>query len=213
MGPRAQALWRSKLSAESHYQDAGTTKYATGEDILTAFVRTVLADGVYSVFGKLFPVIQASPERIVLFWRIFTWLKIKPDDAIDLALNTSLPNMQTGDPGQSRAQSVRTAWMIVSFMLTALSNHAVFITSQGYLGMGPALTEMGDSVVIFGGSQTHFMLRKVGHAGVAKDFCILGDCYLHGFMYGELLTEEHQTAVEMFGIVWALRSRTKRFEY
>ena len=179
----------------SHYQNAGIIEYATGEDILTAFVRTVLADGVYSVFGDLFPVMKASPERMVLFWRLFASLKIKPDDAIDLALNTNFPNMQTGDPGQSRAQSVRTAWLIVSFMLTALSNHAVFITSQGYLGLGPALTEVGDGVVIFGGSQTPFVLRNVDLAGVAKDFCILGDCYLHGFMYGELLTEEHLSAV------------------
>ena len=199
--PTRASIAALQAFCESHYQDAGITKYATGEDILTAFVRTILADGVYSVFGDLFPVIKASPERMVLFWRIFAWLKIKPDDAIDLALNTNLPNMQTGDPGQSRAQSVRTAWMIVSFMLTALSNHAVFITSQGYLGLGPALTEVGDGVVIFGGSQTPFVLRKIGLARLAENCGILGDCYLHGFMYGELLTEVHQTAVEMFGIV------------
>ena len=199
--PTRASIAALQAFCESYYHDAGTTKYATGEDILTAFVRTVLADGVYSVFGDLFPVIKASPERMVILWRIFASLKIKPDDAIDLAPNINLPNMQTGDPGQSRAQSVRTAWLILSFMLTALSNHAVFITSQGYLGLGPALTEVGDTVVILGGSQTPFVMRKIGLAGVAKEFCILGDCYLHGFMYGELLTEEHQTAVEMFGIV------------
>ena len=162
---------------------------------------TVLADGVYTIFGDMFPIMKASPERMVLFWRIFASLKIKPDDGIDLALNINLPNMQTGALGQSRAQSVRTAWMIVSFMLTALSNHALFITSQGYLGLGPALTEVGDSVVILGGSQTPFLLRQIGLDGVAKEFCILGDCYLHGFMYGELLTEEDLSAVEMFGIM------------
>ena len=40
-----------------------------------------------------------------------------------------------------------------------------------------------------------------GDHGVEKDFCILGDCYLHDFMYGELLREAHQAAVELFGIV------------
>ena len=189
--PARASIAALQVFCESHYQDAGTTNYVTGEDILAAFVRTVLADGVYDLFGNLFPVMKASSERMVLFWRIFASLKIRPDDAIDLSLNTSLPNMQTGDPGQSRAQSIRTAWLIVSFMLTALSNHALFITSQGYLGLGPALTEVGDSIVIFEGSQTPFVLRKIGLAGVAKYFGILGDCYLHGFMYGELLTEEH----------------------
>lgn len=188
----------------THYQNAGLTEYATGEEILTAFVRTVLADGVYKSFGDLFPVIKESAERMVLFWRIFAPLKIKPDDTIDLPLSMHLPNLQTGEPGNSRAQSVRTAWLILTFMLSALSNHAVFITLQGYLGLGPALTDVGDSVVLFGGSETPFVMREIGSAGddgVDRSFCILGDCYLHGFMYGELLTEAHQAAVEMFGIV------------
>ena len=187
-----------------HYQNAGMTKYATGEEILTAFVRTVLADGVYKAFGDLFPVMKQSAKRMVLFWRTFTSLKIKPDDTIDLALSRELPNLQTGEPGKSRAKSVRTAWLILAFMLTALSNHAVFITLQGYLGLGPALMDVGDSVVVFGGSETPFVIREIGSAadgGVDRNFCILGDCYLHGFMYGEILSEAHQAAVEMFGIV------------
>ena len=198
--PARASIAAFQALCESYYQDAGITKYATGEDILTAFVRTVLADGIYGVFGDLFPVMKASPKQMVLFWLIFASLKIKPDDTIHSALNTNLPNMQTGDSEKSRGQSVRIAWLVVSFMLTALSNHAVFITSQGYLGLGHALTEVGDSVVIFGGSQTPFVMRKMGLAGVAKDYCILEDCYLHGFMYGELLTEVRQAAVEMFGI-------------
>ncbi len=189
----------------SHYQNAGMTEYATGEDILTAFVRTVLANGVYATFGRLLPVMKESPDRMVLLWRVFETLKIKPDDTIDLALNMNLPNMQTGEQGQSRAQSVRTAYLIILIIVTALRNRAVLITLQGYLGVGPALTKVGDSIVIFGGSQTPFVMRKIGSSGgddrVEKDFCILGDCYLHGFMYGELLTEAHRAALEMFGIV------------
>lgn len=189
---------------ESHYQNVGMTNYATGEDILTAFVRTVLADGVYAAFADLFPVVKGSAERMLLFWRIFASLKIRPDDTIDLAPSMVLPNLQTGEPGNSRAQSVRTAWLILTFMLTALSNHAVFITLQGYLGLGPALTDVGNNVVVFGASETPFVIREIGSAGddgVERNFCILGDCYLHGFMYGELLTEVHQAAVEMFSVV------------
>ena len=189
---------------ESHYQNAGITQYATGENVLTAFVRTVLADGVYKAFGDLFPIMKEPPERMVLLWRIFETLKINPDDTIDLKPHMDLPSFQTGEVGQERAQSVRTAWLILMFMVTAVSNHAVFITAQGYLGLGPAMTEVGDSVVIFGGSETPFVLREIrvaGDDGVEKEFCILGDCYLHGFMYGELLTEAHRAAGEMFGIV------------
>ena len=202
--PTRASIVALRAFCESHYQNAGITQYATGEDILTAFVRTVLADGVYKAFGDLFPIMKEPPERMVLLWRIFETLKIKPDDGIDLALDMELPSFQTGERGQGRAQSVRTAWLILMFMVTAVSNHSVFITAQGYLGLGPAMTEVGDSVVIFGGSETPFVLRESGSAGdggVEKEFCILGDCYLHGFMYGELLTEAHRAAREMFGIV------------
>ena len=203
--PTRASIAALRAFCESHYQNAGMTQYATGENILTAFVRTVLADGVYKAFGDLFPIMKEPPERMVLLWRIFETLKIKPDDTIDLALHMDLPSFQTGELGQGRAQSVRTAWLILMFMVTAISNHAVFITVQGYLGLGPALTEMGDGVVIFGGSETPFVLRENGSAGdddgAGKEFCVLGDCYLHGFMYGELLTEEHRAAGEMYGIV------------
>ncbi|KAL8795921.1 MAG: hypothetical protein Q9195_001665 [Heterodermia aff. obscurata] len=200
---------RASISAlqsfcESHYQNARMTEYATGEDILTAFARTVLADGVYTAFEQLFPVFKGLPKGMVLLWRVFALLKINPDDTLDLAQHISLPNLQTGESGKSRAQSVRTAWLILTFMITALNKRALFITSQGYLGLGPALTEVGDSVVLFGGSETPFVMREVGDAGgdaAEKDFCILGDCYLHGIMYGELLTEEHQARVEEFGVV------------
>ena len=200
---------RASISAlqafcESHYQNVGIIEYATGEDILTAFARTVLADGVYTAFGHLFPIFKGLPKGMVLLWRLFALLKIKSDDTIDLARHISLPNLQTGESGKSRVQSVRTAWLIVTFIITALRNRAVFITSQGYLGLGPALTEVGDSVVLFGGSETPFVIREVGAGGddaAAKDFCILGDCYLHGFMHGELLTEAHRTAMQKFGVV------------
>lgn len=42
------------------------TEYATGEEILTASVRTVLGDGVHVAFGDLFPVMKEWAERMVL---------------------------------------------------------------------------------------------------------------------------------------------------
>ena len=75
---------------------------------------------------------------------------------------------------------------------------------RGDLGLGPALTEMGDSVVLFGGFEMPLVMREVGYGGddaAVKDFCVLGDCSLHGFMYGELLTEAHWTAMQEFGVV------------
>ena len=200
---------RASISAlqsfcELYYQNAGLKEYATGEDILTAFARTVLADGVYSLFGQLFPIFKKLPKGVVILWRLFTLLKIKPDDTLDLAQHITLPNLQTGELRTSWAQSVRSAWLILMFIMTALRNRAVFITLQGYLGLGPASTEVKDRVILFGGSETPFVMRQAGKDGddaAEKEFCILGECYLHGFMHAELLTDAHRAAVKEFPIV------------
>lgn len=55
----------------------------------------------------------------------------------------------------------------------------IFITEQGYLGLGPQSLQRGDQVVIFDGAEVPFVLRKHG-----ADWKILGQCYLHGWMDG-----------------------------
>ena len=201
--PRASILALQGF-CELHYQNSGITEYMTGEDILTVFVRTVLADGVHSSFRLLFPIFDGLPEGMVLLWRLFALLKLKPDNTINLPQHITLPNMQTAEPATSRAQSVKTAWVVLTFMVWALRNRAIIITSQGYLGVGPALTEVGDSVILFGGFETPFVMRKaskIDNDAAEKDFCILGECYLHGFMNGELLTEEHRARMKTFSVV------------
>ncbi len=67
--------------------------------------------------------------------------------------------------------------------------------------------EQGDIVFVFDGAQTPFLLRKVGVC-VSEDpdsegrrkqlslFQVVGECYLHGFMDGEVMAEEYDAAQE-----------------
>jgi hypothetical protein len=71
----------------------------------------------------------------------------------------------------------------------------MFLTSKGYIGLGPALTEVGDEVAILLGGTTPFMVRQGPRTmkGVvfAESICeILGDCYVHGCMDGELVKDQ-----------------------
>ena len=54
-------------------------------------------------------------------------------------------------------------------------------TASGYFGLAPRHTKIGDLAVLLAGSRAPFILRKSG-----QRYMIVGDCYLHGVMSGEL---------------------------
>ncbi|KAF4447893.1 hypothetical protein F53441_8643 [Fusarium austroafricanum] len=60
------------------------------------------------------------------------------------------------------------------------NDRALFSTERGYLGLGPARTEVGDVVVLIAGAHVPFVLRK-GAGG----WILVGETYVHGVMYGE----------------------------
>jgi hypothetical protein len=73
-------------------------------------------------------------------------------------------------------------------------------TKQGYIGLAPETTRMGDSIVLCKGGKLPFVMRMneenqmiVGDSGKlsfvlwkkVEHWVILGDCYVHGIMNGE----------------------------
>jgi hypothetical protein len=63
-----------------------------------------------------------------------------------------------------------------------------FRTTKGYIGMGPASAEPGDSVVVVLGCEVPFLLRKED----AASYRLVGEAYVHGIMFGELFAQEPQ---------------------
>lgn len=63
-----------------------------------------------------------------------------------------------------------------------------FITSQGYVGLGPDDMEVGDVVSIFYGAPVPFVLRPVDDG----KFKLMGEAYVHGIMDGEFMKEERE---------------------
>jgi hypothetical protein len=59
-------------------------------------------------------------------------------------------------------------------------------TSQGYIGLAPCATEVGDSVAICKGSSVPLILRKAKKSAAWQ---VVGDAYVHGAMQGELCKE------------------------
>lgn len=62
-----------------------------------------------------------------------------------------------------------------------------FITNKGYLGLGPKTAEPGDRIAIIYGSGVPFILRKSAAKLGRPTWEIIGECYVHGIMDGEVI--------------------------
>ncbi|KAL9033031.1 MAG: hypothetical protein Q9214_007703 [Letrouitia sp. 1 TL-2023] len=74
----------------------------------------------------------------------------------------------------------------------ATVNRKFFMTAEGWMGTGPPTARQNDLVVVLNGGLTPYVLRptwsETSHAGTTySEFTILGDCYVHGIMYGEAM--------------------------
>jgi Heterokaryon incompatibility protein (HET) len=65
-----------------------------------------------------------------------------------------------------------------------LQGRALFLTSKGYIGIGPDDMEKNDTVAILHSARTPFILRQ---AQDSLSWCLLGDSYVHGIMAGEAM--------------------------
>lgn len=63
----------------------------------------------------------------------------------------------------------------------------LFMTNEGYIGIGPAHMQTGDSVNILSGCSVPVVLRELGDMSYYQ---LIGDCYVDGMMDGEACREE-----------------------
>jgi hypothetical protein len=68
---------------------------------------------------------------------------------------------------------------------TIMVNRRVLRTGKGYLGIGPAIAEEGDYIVLMQGARVPLVVRS--REGMWE---LVGDAYVHGVMGGELWDEE-----------------------
>ena len=61
-----------------------------------------------------------------------------------------------------------------------------FVTRQGFIGLGPYGMRPGDEISVMLGSDIPFLVRKKGESLNGPEYELLGECYLHGIMFGEI---------------------------
>lgn len=80
-----------------------------------------------------------------------------------------------------------------SSMLTFSSSRVLFRTDNGLIGLGPDYMSDGDEVWDLIGSNVPFLLRQEtsdSRNGDGRHYRLVGECYVHGLMSGELWEEE-----------------------
>lgn len=105
---------------------------------------------------------------------------------IDLQLTSLSGNIHRGViPDDTRSQ-------YSSALSRACTSRRFFTTRKGYIGLGPPTLQTEDNICILFGGRTPYILRPHG-----KSYCLIGECYIHGIMFGEALREEcfHESVV------------------
>ena len=69
----------------------------------------------------------------------------------------------------------------LSWAMNAIAWRRLITTEKGYLGLAVAATEPDDRICILAGCKTPLIVRPRG-----DDFRLIGECYVHGMMRGEI---------------------------
>ncbi|KIV96424.1 hypothetical protein PV10_00296 [Exophiala mesophila] len=156
------------------------TRYATGlETVGAAFWRTIVTD-------RMSPEFQTRPTKL------------------SSALKDELRKHEQVYPKTRLFTSETTA------MRNSVGKRRLIFTRQGYIALAPPDTESGDCIFMLAGGNVAYVLRELSQQqpiDVHEDddvdgdavmlnheslrYCYIGDCYVHGIMYGEATENLH----------------------
>jgi hypothetical protein len=181
--------------------DAASFRILSMEDVdqLDSPFATLLGESECrwrEVLHALFIAISSSDYDFLDCW----------EDGFARAVNKELGKMLTkreagADVGHQEVLSGNTLSRIWCTLFPILLDKAykriVFATKNGYVGYGPESLEEGDIVVVLHGQRTPLILRPKSNGSRV----LLGDAYVDGVMYGEILQMNPTADIEEFILV------------
>jgi hypothetical protein len=96
------------------------------------------------------------------------------------------------------ANEQRSYWEFTSSIIGLIPDYAFFISSQGYMAIGPRRAEKGDVICVLLGHPTplilrpvdsHYILTEDSYIFVDNHYVLIGDSYIYGMMQGEIVRE------------------------
>ena len=169
-------------------------RYITGEDMIGVFWMTFMG-GLVPEDENTWTEQKALLEQSVWVRRLPTYLHLHHSAftyapaLISLSLATAVLYTLGFYGSQMYSPNIRIP------EVHRLSNRRMFKTRGGYVGIGPKAMENGDKIALCKGGKVPFIIRPNGHV---HEYHLIGDCYIHGMMYGESFNEE------ICGVLWLL---------
>jgi hypothetical protein len=195
---RLEVLWRTlvaDMTVQEHYQrhkpPPSPEKTA---DSFKFFLIWLLGGDVLEVgpededtFRELvFTVATLAVAEKSESWRGFS-SQLRQYDEIVLASGGSAVAADDEPEHQDVKDVVAGKSQLFTQMFARVCSHRrLFKTSLGFLGFGPASLRLGDQVWMLRGAKVPFALRD--RPGTSE-FELMGETYLHGFMYGRMFDE------------------------
>ena len=99
--------------------------------------------------------------------------------------------------GQSMDKDVDDAGDALRFLADVIewaSHHTFFITRRGCVGLGPRCAKPGDTCVVVQGDPVPLIIRR---SEFDRKLRLVGECYVHGIMRGELASENGMKVEEI----------------
>ncbi|CAH0045520.1 unnamed protein product [Clonostachys solani] len=176
----------------------------TSEPIDEAFTRTLLVDSIPKLFS-----LDKCPDVFQRFWLHIFATTCRSQPPLQNTILESLRSM--GDQLQlakwlpdaaafsnviekrTKKTSEASLGQLFGMADRLWSARVCFCTNNNYIGMGNFRAEVGDEVWLLEGGRTPFILRRLSKE---NEYQLIGEAYLHGFMYGEGMTQERRSNLE-----------------
>ena len=159
----------------------------TPTDHLTRFVRIITADSS-DPSAQDFLRGQRSEKELVELWLRYA-AEAPPATAKFHDFAESGKGAESTTGGTVYRQSDLHAFGLALRSTTA--KRQLFVTYMNRVGLAPETVKPGDMLAVMPATVVPFVLRKTGKtSGGRPTWCLVGDCYLGGVMYGELWKEK-----------------------
>jgi Heterokaryon incompatibility protein (HET) len=92
----------------------------------------------------------------------------------------------------SKLKSDTLMHQFATFAVSSMTERCFFMTENGYMGIGPAASQVGDLAVVFLGGDFCFLIRPedMGH------YELVGDAYIQGLMFGEMIKRNNKGEID-----------------
>ena len=145
--------------------------YPTGEDILDAFIKTLVAGDSFFL-GLPRKTLRAYYTAWRKYWRI---------------AGVNDPNLIHSAYEGNTTEEIALATQFLQSQLQAAYGRRFFTTSKNYMGLAQSGVRIGHAVVVLHGGKTPYLLQRKRRGSSGYRF--VGECYVHGLMNGETLTK------------------------